>query len=449
MRFLRIFVIFLSCWIISPSPVKGGPKGDEKLQLPKRSLNRYEIYLLTVSPGDWLYTYFGHNALRVVDLITGRDYTYNFGTFSIPPSFKGVLKFAWEYLQLRNQYWLSRSELGELLRKYRRQDRTVSMRKLNLSPRESRALAKELFRLYRPKNRAYYYHHYRANCSTKVRDLLALAVGPLFRERAQVKRGETYRKLVLKKVRKNPLLMLGMDFGMGPPADRPLSRWEEMFLPERVEEYVAAKFWRKERGRPLASTARILYRRMGKEPSLFFSPQLFILAFALFWGLLGFGLWNRKGFFFWLRTSLLGLSLSGLALFVLLFLSNFPTPKGNANAFFYHPFHLIPFWILARRRWENSSPKIKKLLGWYFALQLAVLAVYTALKIFRLVPIQYNYHYLVLAAIVFIGGLALSLSSLDREGNLEELQEPIEFKPLDLDEIINEIDQIVSGRKER
>ncbi len=390
--------------------LKKSEKNRKKSRLPRvlaplkrkrwRPFERYRVFLLTVGPGDWIYSYFGHNAIRVVDRVKRSSYNYNFGTFGFPSDFSGVLKFVWDYLQLDLKYSLSRQTMREMINRYRWQDRDFNMRELLLSPEEKKKLVEYLRWHYREENRDYTYHHYRANCSTKVRDALRVAVGDVFWERAQVKRGATYRKLVLEKVRKNPLLMVGMDFGMGPPADRELTWWEEMFLPEKLEEYAAAGFWRELRGRPLASSPpRILNRRRKAPHKLPFSPPLFIYLLAVSIGLIGLGLVGRPRFSLWSTSTLTLFALSGSGLLFLIFLSEFPTPKGNANAFFFHPLHLLPLFLMRKR---PLSPGKKRFLTLYFVLHSVGIALYLLLRFLRLVPPQENFHYLFLAAVVFI-----------------------------------------------
>ncbi|MBS1655032.1 MAG: DUF4105 domain-containing protein, partial [Bacteroidetes bacterium] len=42
---------------------------------------RLRISLLTCTPGEELYSTFGHSALRVIDSSTHQDLIYNYGTF--------------------------------------------------------------------------------------------------------------------------------------------------------------------------------------------------------------------------------------------------------------------------------------------------------------------------------------------------------------------------------
>ena len=59
------------------------------------------ISLMTVAPGDMLYSTFGHSAIRVFDPVLRLDRCYNYGTFNFDePNF--LLKFC----QGRLRYYL-------------------------------------------------------------------------------------------------------------------------------------------------------------------------------------------------------------------------------------------------------------------------------------------------------------------------------------------------------
>ena len=54
---------------------------------------RLRISLLTCTPGEALYSTFGHTALRVIDSTTGKDEVFNYGTFQFGPDFYSEFYF--------------------------------------------------------------------------------------------------------------------------------------------------------------------------------------------------------------------------------------------------------------------------------------------------------------------------------------------------------------------
>jgi hypothetical protein len=90
--------------------------------------NEGEISLLTCSPGDELYSQFGHSALRVKDSLNNLDIVFNYGTFNFnTPNF--YMKFARGKLK----YMLSYSTYSRFKPEYVAEKRGIIEQKLNFS----------------------------------------------------------------------------------------------------------------------------------------------------------------------------------------------------------------------------------------------------------------------------------------------------------------------------
>lgn len=351
--------------------------------------------------GKWIFTYFGHNAIRVRSRYSRRSRVYNFGTFS----FAKPATLLWNYLQFKLQYRLSVSNWRWTFYHYRRSDRTLQTQRLLLTPNETNKLIKHLRWHYRVENRNYPYHHYTNNCSTKVRDSLHKVLGPDFRKYARKRLGTSYRGHVMKAMQANPFVMTMMDFGMGPPADKPLDWWADMFLPHEVQRYLASPVWKKLRGRPLVTPPITHYKR--KEPASWaWNPIWIVWSIALAWLLLALWLFPRPALRWYLRTTLFLFSILGLALLFMMVGTNFPEPPGNANILWFHPLHLVAWWWLSRKRWPRISQRKRDLVKWYFVAHLGLAGAYLLLKLFSIVPLQTNAHYVFFAAFVFGVGAA-------------------------------------------
>ncbi|HEX6833046.1 MAG TPA: DUF4105 domain-containing protein, partial [Rudaea sp.] len=118
---------------------------------------------------------------------------------------------------------------------YREEGRWIVRQDLNLQPEQRAHLRDFLEWNARPENRWYRYDYFRANCSTRVRDALNDAVGGAIRAQTIApSRGFTYRMDALRLMRPDPLVMLGIDAGLGPLADRRLTYWDESFVPAEL-----------------------------------------------------------------------------------------------------------------------------------------------------------------------------------------------------------------------
>jgi hypothetical protein len=87
----------------------------------------------------------------------------------------------------------------------------------------------------RPENKFYRYDYYRDNCSTRLRDALDHAVGgQLQTSTVSRQTSGTYRSHTLRLLGTDIPMYTGADLALGHPADKPLSMWQEMFLPVRM-----------------------------------------------------------------------------------------------------------------------------------------------------------------------------------------------------------------------
>lgn len=193
-----------------------------------------EIGLLTFGPGDAAFFKFGHNAIRVTYPNRGPDIVYNFGTFR----FDNPLLIV-DFLTGKFKYWLSVSSFPAVLNAYRSENRDVVEQQLNLNRPNAWDLAEALALNARPENRFYLYDYYRDNCSTRVRDAIDSATHDALKERNQGPGSMSLRDHTLRLVADDFWLYLGLDIAMGSYIDQPETRYNEMFLPDKLSDGVA------------------------------------------------------------------------------------------------------------------------------------------------------------------------------------------------------------------
>ncbi len=197
--------------------------------------SRLQISLLTIGPGDIYFERFGHNAIVVRDPRTAQAVAYNYGIFDF-----GQEDFLLNFARGRMQYRIAVDALDDDLAMYRDEGRSIVEQDLALSPTQARALADFLEWNVRPENALYRYDYFTANCSTRVRDALDRALGGALHAQSEGRsRGYTYRLDALRLMAPEPLLMLGIDLGLGPYADQRIDFWQESFVPESLRTLVA------------------------------------------------------------------------------------------------------------------------------------------------------------------------------------------------------------------
>ena len=220
------------------------------------------IGVITMQPGQIFWERFGHNAIVVDDPSRGPPVSYNFGFFDLDePGFIG------RFVRGEMQYMLVALPLEQDLVYYRDTGRGVSLQWLDLTSAQATQLAEALAINARPEHARYGYDYFTDNCSTRVRDALDRVLdGSLRRQMSARSRGNTYRSEAVRLASPAGWMWLGFDIGLGPYADRPLSRWQEAFVPMRLADSLREATLAG--GRPLViSETELLPHRIAPEPA--------------------------------------------------------------------------------------------------------------------------------------------------------------------------------------
>lgn len=282
--------------------------------LPGLAAAAPRIGVLTMEPGEIFWERFGHNAIVVDDPAGPGPLSYNFGFFDLDePGFHR------NFVRGRMEYRLEVLALDHDLYGYEQSGRGVVVQWLDLSPEQAKALAAALAVHARPENARYTYDYYTANCSTKVRDALDDALGGALKAQLSGRsQGNTFRSESVRLAAPAPWMAVGFHVGLAGFADRPLSRWEESFIPMRLRD--ALREVKLDGGRPLvASEEPLLPHRIGQPPVE--APRLRGEAFLAGLALAGLVLWSGRrapralaagALAFWLVAGLAGLTLAFL-----------------------------------------------------------------------------------------------------------------------------------------
>lgn len=194
------------------------------------------IELLTMGPGDDAFSRFGHAALCVSrGAHAARCFNYGTTDFSTP----GPL--TWAFLRGRARFWLSTMPRQAMLDAYAADDRTVLSQRLPLDAAAAALLARRVTADLAPDNRTYVYHHFRDNCSTRLRDHIDAVTGGALRQGASRPYGRTYREVVREGFAPDTRLLVLSELVPGRALDRRPTTWEAMFLPEVLRAEVARR----------------------------------------------------------------------------------------------------------------------------------------------------------------------------------------------------------------
>ncbi|OOW83445.1 hypothetical protein Xvtw_16655 [Xanthomonas campestris pv. vitiswoodrowii] len=260
---------WIACWALllftllaAPLATAQAVQGNASQEAALTVAPAPRVGIVTMQPGEVFFERFGHDAIVVVDPRTQQATSYNFGFFD-PSEPDFVPRFARGDMM----YYLVALPLEEDLSQYRDAERGVSVQWLDLPPDQARALAEGLAVRSQPENARYHYDYFMANCATMVRDTLDRAMGGALKSQlAGRSRGNTFRSEAVRLASPAPWMWLGFDLGLGPYADRPLSRWEEAFVPMRLADSLTQVH--NSAGRPLVQSTQVLLpHRIAPEPA--------------------------------------------------------------------------------------------------------------------------------------------------------------------------------------
>jgi hypothetical protein len=315
-------------------------------QLPALSPEA-EVSLLTMLPGDEVYSLFGHTAFRVTDPTLGLDRTYNYGTFDFDQPFF-IARFARGLLD----YQLSASTWDRTLAQYRFLERPIIEQRLALPLDAKQDLFRFLETNYLPENRAYRYDFFFDNCSTRPRDALERALGQRLDYGGYKPRGATFRDLIQPYLEGQPLTDFGIDLGLGAPTDREATDREAMFLPlELMRAFDEARY----QNRPLVASRDTVFwvPGAGMPDDAFEWPVLVgWLLFGLGAGLTAAARFGKLGDRSLRRFDVALFGVVGLAgtIIAWLWLGTEHSVTGpNGNLLWAPPTHLVAAILLARR----------------------------------------------------------------------------------------------------
>jgi hypothetical protein len=245
---------------------------------------RYEINLITMGPGEHLYTRAGHAALEVVT-IRGKKRTsrvFNYGDADWQQA-----GLTWKFFRGTLMFRLSvAGTLEQVVAGYgQSQDRSIFKQRLALTDAQKQRLVALLERDLQPKNRYYPYHHIERICTTRIRDRLDdVLAGALKKQLDGRPHKKTIRDYQPVGFRGHHLAFLGGDLLIGRLHDRPISDYYALYIPQLMSEYLQQVDVVTADGKkvPLAGKPTVLYQRWkppvlgepGQTTSIFFLLML-------------------------------------------------------------------------------------------------------------------------------------------------------------------------------
>ena len=335
--------------------------------------DRLRISLTTMGRGDPLYVWFGHSGLVVTDSQNGRSVMYDYGIFSFDDDFYRTFALG----RLNYEVWATsepaRNDLAI------EEDRTITKISLDLPASSKLELVNFLNYNVQPEHNTYLYHHYRENCSTRIRDLIDKAVGGEFKTWAtSIEYDETLRQMVMRHTAVSPFVDWVLNFLQSGSIDKPITLWEAMFLPEVLEQALLEFHYAD--GRPIVNDSETIHTategirppvldtwRSMTIPGMLFGLSLGLLS--LFFGRVmtesKFATIRRTGLLFHGLINFLWTFATGLLSILLVFMmfaSNHDVTYFNENILFVTPWLMVMAFQALRSAFghEKSLSRFRK-----------------------------------------------------------------------------------------
>lgn len=335
-------------------------------------LDSVDISLLTCGPGNEVWSYYGHSALRIQDKMHGSDVAVNWGMFSFRQSFF-ILRFV---------FGLTDCQIGiypmtDFMAEYSAEGRWVRQQRLHLSREEKLKVLHAIEENAQPENRTYRYNFFFDNCSTRAREMVITNIGYCNTNFKDTDAQATYREEIHKLNGNHRWARFGNDLLLGYLSDRDLTQREWEFLPDNLSKDFATE-GRKDFINDTAGNAEVnhLIRKDGYlmlvdstcylipptqkvAEAEVITPTLVFITLAVIIIALSVFEWKRKKNFWVLDAFLLILTgLPGLILFAMIF-SQHPTVQINFQLLLLNPVNLI-------FAWKTISKMRKGKLYWYY-----------------------------------------------------------------------------------
>ena len=330
------------------------------------------ISLLTCTPGEELYSSFGHSAFRIVDSSKAfndrwRDAVYNYGTFNFDDD-----GFYLKFVQGKLLYYVSAEYFSDFKDLYQSTNRGITEQVLNLTAAEKITVQSFLNNNLKEENKYYKYDFLFDNCTTRLRDILKKNSDSSFTQKPVMPPGSSVRQAIHQYLDKNNKgwSKLGLDILMGKPCDAIMTAEQMQFLPDNLMKSLDSS------SHPMVLSSQNLYPVTNENAKkTFFTPFIVFSFLAIFIVLIGYAknrfaqafLQGFDGLFFFL-TGLLG-----IILIFMWFGTDHSMTKNNFNLIWAWPTHtILAFFVNSRKGWVKKYFKftavalLAVLISWFF-----------------------------------------------------------------------------------
>jgi len=215
-KFIRFFILLVFACVLKTNA---------------QDSSRLRISLLTCTPGNELYSIFGHSAIRIIDSNNVNDLVFNYGTFNFNDN-----EFYIKFIKGKLNYFVSVQQTEDFIYSYTAEGRGVTEQVLNFSEQEKIIIKHDLIENLKEENKYYQYDFFYDNCTTRLRDIISKSKQPNPILPYVMPEKTRFRQAIHMYLEKSEQhwSKLGIDLLLGAKTDKIMSAKEQEFLPENL-----------------------------------------------------------------------------------------------------------------------------------------------------------------------------------------------------------------------
>lgn len=327
------------------------------------------VSLLTCTPGNELYSIFGHSALRVTDSSSVSDIVFNYGTFNFDdPGF--YIKF----IRGKLLYYVSTADFDSFKFEYQSTNRGMTEQVLNLNAAQKIELLHFVYNNAKEQNRYYQYDFFLDNCTTRLRDIIVKYKTNYPPLKPVMPANTRFRQAIHEYLDKGGKYWskLGIDLLLGAPTDAVMTTAQSEFLPDNLMKALDSS---NQNHQLVVSTSTLYSFTPDTNKQSFFTPMVVFSILLILIVVISFSR-NKKAIIFLNGFDGLLFFLTGALGILFVFMwtdTDHSMVKNNFNLIWAWPTNmLIAFFINSKKSWVKKylslliTGLIIVLLCWFF-----------------------------------------------------------------------------------
>lgn len=192
------------------------------------------VQLLTCTPGNEVWSKYGHTAIRIIDTQKQLDIIFNYGIFNLMTD-----DFYAKFVRGETYYQLGIDTYQSFNDFYSSIGRTTFWQELNLTKQQKQNIFDALIINYQPENRYYLYNFVFDNCATRPYYIIKNALNDTIISTYKGYKNVDFRQAISHYTGRNSWVDFGINMLFGYKADQPMNNEQRLFLPEELMNYIA------------------------------------------------------------------------------------------------------------------------------------------------------------------------------------------------------------------